>query len=480
MLTLPIALKLVISGVVISLLLQVQNNNVDAFASSASSSGKWKTIEQDLRIDERRQQRQQQTRIVDSVFDPSPPNFSTTRPTLFRERHGWCPYSERVWLALELLGVEYDTVKIDNTGHGPRPSYFGGQTPQIKWPSGKQQGESMDLVRELDTKYGDGQLFAPSNVQHCIDAFRSIFPSGKARPSSRAAFLFQYNGEPLSKSTFEETLLKTNELLGVTKQKGPFFCGSTISAADIAWAPFLERYRYQLPCLHGQDQLDPYEPNKYPNLVEWYDAMDTTSADDVAVAAAAYPCVIKGDASSWRKVLTMAGYGNAGNNVPPNIQTHMDDIVSRGTELEQARSIVDFDVWKTYKESRRNNGQVVVVVANTPHEEAASVVVQNRQRLVEDIMKQQSRLKTKSTNSNYVSYLEALPSSYDQLDDLLLELALLLKDTGQNGLKEPDTKAASESVTCLASFLDERMCVPRDMGCMPASTIKLIAAAASK
>jgi hypothetical protein len=28
---------------------------------------------------------------IDSVLQPEKPSFSTERPTLFRERHGWCP-----------------------------------------------------------------------------------------------------------------------------------------------------------------------------------------------------------------------------------------------------------------------------------------------------------------------------------------------------------------------------------------------------
>ena len=28
---------------------------------------------------------------------------------LYRERNGWCPYSERVWLALEHKGIAYET-----------------------------------------------------------------------------------------------------------------------------------------------------------------------------------------------------------------------------------------------------------------------------------------------------------------------------------------------------------------------------------
>jgi len=51
----------------------------------------------------------------------SDPNLSDgTRPTLYRERHGWCPYSERVWLAMEAKGIDYDTIYIDNIYGRPR------------------------------------------------------------------------------------------------------------------------------------------------------------------------------------------------------------------------------------------------------------------------------------------------------------------------------------------------------------------------
>lgn len=194
-------------------------------------------------------------------------------------------------MTLELKNIAYDTVRIDNTGGG-RPSYFAGTTPQMRWPDGRMQGESLDLMRDLDAAYPDPPLlFENADVDSYISQFRNIFPS-RARPSSRAAFLFQGNGDPLWRGVFEETLQKTDELLGKTKS-GPFFCGNVISGADVAWAPFLERYRYQLPCLH--DGLEPNDAEKYPNLAAWYAAMEQVPA---------YACRVKGDASSWRKVLS--------------------------------------------------------------------------------------------------------------------------------------------------------------------------------
>jgi glutathione S-transferase len=376
---------------------------------------------------------------IDSVLDPTKPTFSTSHPTLFRERHGWCPYSERVWLTLEILGIQYDTVRIDNTG-GPRPSYFGGQTPQMKWPNGKTQGESSDLVHALDQQYGKNQLQSDSSqVNDIVNQFGTIFP--RARPSSRAAFLFQYNGEPLWKSTFEQTLRQTNELLAQTS--GPFLAGNQVTAADIAWAPFLERYRYQLPCLHPG--LEPDNAGQYPHLAAWYDAMEAQFP--------AYACRVKGDASSWRKVLVMAGFGNSG--VPPVIEDTMDTLTEK--EASTALAAVHQDVWQRYAATRPH-------VALTPSAEAAQIMTRNRDRIVKDAIKQKQQRQ-----------MASLPDSIDEMDVILRQLVSLLIQS--KSTKEWDTTMLDnpEAVGQLAALLDERMCVPRDMGAMSAACVKDLA-----
>lgn len=376
---------------------------------------------------------------IDSVLDSSSkPDFSREHPTLFRERHGWCPYSERVWLAMELSNMTYDTVRIDNTG-GPRPSYFGGQTPQMKWQDGRQQGESMDLVEEIDQQYAGGRYQSDSpQVQDMISRFRSTFP--RARPSSRAAYLFQMNGEPLWKGVFEETLQKTDNHL-VEHLDGPFFCGSDVTAADIAWAPFLERYRYQLPCLH--QGLDPTDAYVYPNLARWYAAMDKVPV---------YVCRVKGDASSWRKVLNMAGFGNAG--LPPDIESNIETIISK--EEEEARECIDFSVWDAYAKDRD-------YVQSTPHREAAAIITRNRKAIIEDTLKQASSSAWKKAS---------LPTSEEAIDAALHAMVSLLLDPT---LIDNQLEESIETVQSLATFLDHRMCVPRDMGVMPAATIKRLA-----
>ncbi|KAL7567555.1 hypothetical protein ACA910_000159 [Epithemia clementina (nom. ined.)] len=383
---------------------------------------------------------------IDSVLQPATPKFSTDHPTLFRERHGWCPYSERVWLSLELLSVPYDTILIDNTG-GPRPPYYsGGQTPQMKWPSGQQQGESMDLVQRLDSENQsfDFQMSNPE-VKQAIAQFRSIFPS-RARPSSRAAFLFQSNGEPLFRSTFEDTLLKTDQLL--SESGGPFFTGEKFTAADIAWAPFLERYRYQLPCLHIG--LCPDDQEKYPHLSAWYDAMDHNPE---------YACRVKGNSSSWRKVLLMAGFGNAGM-VPPNIAENVQSLIREEDEQRNninGKSGVDLDLWQKYAEPRPH-------VAPTPRAQVAQIISRNRDAILKDTLKQ--------IHSKGDTIVDELPSTLEELDETMRELAEALLG-GDDGTTL--TNHSRRTVGAFASFLNNRMCVPRDMGAMPAASLQHLA-----
>ena len=385
---------------------------------------------------------------IDPNIDPATPNFSKTKCTLFRERHGWCPYSERVFLALEVKGIEYDTVYVDNTGHGRRPSYFSGQTPQIRWEDGRMQGESMDLVRKIDSEYQNHVELYPSDIENevinKIRAFDKIFPK-RTRPSSRAAFLFRYDGEPLWKNEFEKVLRETNDLLGETSKDGPFFCGDRFTAADIAWVPFLERYAAQLPCLH--DDLNPRsDVSSYPHLVAWYDAMDEL--------VPTYACRVKGDASSWRKVLTMAGYGNGG--VPMDVSNRMSDMkFVESKPLSQKEEEKTQQVWDLYSSSRP-------WVAGTPAAEAASVMTRNCKAIIKDLEKR------RASNEDMKLWTE------EQVDEAMRAMVTLLcqdlEDFGEdlNGLMEDYV----EDVGVLATYLDNRMCVPRDMGCLSAATIK--------
>ena len=55
---------------------------------------------------------------------------------------------------------------------------------------------------------------------------------------------------------------------------GPFLAGKSISAADVYWAPFLERLAAQVPFLYPTLAPRTTKGSRFEALSEWYDAMD--------------------------------------------------------------------------------------------------------------------------------------------------------------------------------------------------------------
>ena len=264
-------------------------------------------------------------------------------------------------------------------------------------------------------------------------------------------FISKKNGEPLWKSEFERVLAETDELLSA--EGGPLFCGDSLTAADIAWVPFLERYAAQLPCLH--DGLNARDADKYPSLNRWFHAMETT--------VPAYACRVRGNPSSWRKVLTMAGYGNAG--VPPGVVGRMHDFnIEESRPQSETERAVDQALWDQYRSTRS-------YLAYTPSAEAGRVLLGNRDAIVKDTLK----------CANSFGKM-GVPLDEKGLDDAMRALATILiygsAEDGHYESLESASKDASEvkGVFQMAKFLDQRMCVPRDMGFMSAGAIKRLAA----
>lgn len=428
--------------------------------------------------------------VIDSVkTDSALPPLRTDRPILFREREGWCPYSERVWLALELCHVNYDTVRIDNSGYGLRPSYFTGrQTPQIQWPGQIQhmQGESADLVRRIFAEYGR-QPYHLDRHEARMNMWKDIMLPQRSRPSSRAAFLFQSNNsvEPLEELQLRKTLRGVDDMIkrfhddsGSDRHDhdndGPIFMtgDQSIGPADVFWAPFLERYRYQLPCLHVG--LDPNDATEYPYLARWYQTMDES--------VAAYSCRVKGNAASWRKVLSMAGFGNAG--VPPTIRANMDGLIAK--EEYESRRAMEYGptLWREYAQDRPYLAQ------QSPSHQAALTIVQNHDAIIVYAWRRcgggGGGGDDDGTDDDDPTLWATRPALEADLKSLVVALLSSTTTTTPNNNNNNNDVVSSNnnnngkqttishSVRRLAQFLTERMCVPRDMGCLPAAALHVL------
>jgi hypothetical protein len=175
-------------------------------------------------------------------------------------------------------------------------------------------------------------------------------------------------GTVVPRFKYEVTLEEVDEILG-EYEDGPFATGEAISATDIYYAPFMERWAAQLPLLHrgflprpptqrGASAASPFE-----NLCEWYDAMDEL--------VPAYSCRVKGRAATWRARLAEEPYLEG-------------KLVAEGDDDPIARAVPDlpvrasFDarrVWAAYAAGRPH-------LAATPAEEAAAHLVRHRERVV--------------------------------------------------------------------------------------------------
>jgi glutathione S-transferase len=474
-------------------------------------------------------------KVVDSVLTRNEPTYSSDVLTLFRERNGWCPYSQRVWLGLESKGVPFDTVLIDNMGE--RPGWYRGTTPQVRWSDGRTEDESLDILRALDDEFPDAPpLYPPGReeeVERLCGEFRKCFPKG-TRPSSRAAFLFRSGGanSPVFRGDFEAALDATDALLAEASsggRGGPFFLGDTFSAADCAWAPFLERYASQLPLLHKgldprrrDDEVgggDDGNGKRWPHVVAWFDAMES--------AVPGY-CRCQGDGWSWAKVLTSAGFGNAGA-PPPTLQEQAARAARQAVAAAEAHEQASVEAaalfvsspspsssdeggaavrrvaeahrnWADYASASSGRARAPVEEA-TPAGGAARLLVARREALAKDAVR--SSQSSSSSTPQFESEDSALRglllvATALQKRHELQRRFLLCGSTATTSDAAAATAAAASIPTvaeeaaaavaaCVASeesqvalrYLAGRICVPRDMGRLPALEIRRLEAALS-
>jgi glutathione S-transferase len=101
------------------------------------------------------------------ALSPAEPKKSPAKLTFYRDTNGWCPFCERVWIALEHKQIEYDTIKINLKD---KPQWFKDIVPTALVPaielhnnewtaetrgSGKMMWESMDILNSLDELFPD-------------------------------------------------------------------------------------------------------------------------------------------------------------------------------------------------------------------------------------------------------------------------------------------------------------------------------------
>ena len=201
------------------------------------------------------------------LFD-APDNY-IPEITLYRDTAGWCPYCEKVWLYLEEKKIPYSIIKVPMNCYGKKPDSFYKISPSGGIPiaivKGKILSESNDIINYIEKEYSNEKnKLRPDNISS--ESIKNLLKLERKLFSCWFSWLTsKYDSENEMHEIFQEV---DNELLS---NGGPYFLGNKLSIVDIMYTPFLERMAASLPYYKGFE----CRSNKYPNLLKWYEAMDT-------------------------------------------------------------------------------------------------------------------------------------------------------------------------------------------------------------
>eukprot|EP00605_Chrysophyceae_sp_TOSAG23-4_P000257 GSChrysophyteH1.ASY1.ANO1.296.1 assembled CDS len=171
--------------------------------------------------------------------------------TLFRDRHSWCPYCQKVWLWLEEKRIPYKIKKVTMFCYGEKESWYKKLVPSGMLPAlqlnGRLVTESDTILQELEKEYGPLYKGMRSTV---------VVP---LRQLERELFREWCNWLCYRNTEAEENQAKENFL-------------HEFSVVDTVFTPYLERMSASLFYYKGYVLRD---ASKNPRISAWFDAMET-------------------------------------------------------------------------------------------------------------------------------------------------------------------------------------------------------------
>jgi glutathione S-transferase len=196
---------------------------------------------------------------------------------------GSCPYAQRVWLALEEKGLEYETVRVDlaNRTQEFTDLYRSvslddhlGKVP-VLIDGDKKLIESSPIVEYLDHRFpSQGQRLLPEDpllryrVKLWVDAFNdklAVFPILRATTKAQVEEGKQKLIEGLK---YLESFLQKYAVAG----EPGYFLGADYSFAETATTPFIRRYLRALPEYRSIDVEGIIQAEGLTRLQQWIKA----------------------------------------------------------------------------------------------------------------------------------------------------------------------------------------------------------------
>ena len=224
------------------------------------------------------------------VFNSNSSPESNVSVTFYRDSAAWCPYCQKVYIALEEKQIPYKVIKVDMNSYAgsSKPADFlriqpSGSLPCVSIHREGDQSEdqviqqSDDILAAIDalgsnTRNSKVPSLLPES-QADIEYMKFLCDDGRNSLERRlyAEWLWYLTGKrrPVEyRQRFESILDEVDSTLSSTP--GPFFVGE-FSMADIKFIPFVERQAASLLYFKGFNLRD---SSRWPYIVKWLEAME--------------------------------------------------------------------------------------------------------------------------------------------------------------------------------------------------------------
>ena len=363
--------------------------------------------------------------------------------TLYRDTNGWCPFCERVWLALEVKKIPYKERLINLRD---KPDWYKELVPTTLVPAVLFHGgsslnerkiiwESLDIMKALDDTFPETpKLIVDSpEYQEAIELQNELTQAGFGfTAASRNESLT--DADKLSRQeAFQEALNKLDASLSASG--GPFRLGSTFTGVDVIMIPTMERWRYQLPITVQFNILE-----GRPSIQKWFETMDAFSP---------YSDRIAGDEYSWTATAAQfLRYFGGGEDKP--------EIAAAIIRAEDAAQVLTTSFSQIKGDPTKANAV-----------EAVTKLLSNYDAVVNDC-----------TRGDPVSQKNIGRAVDKRVTDKLLRYVasiLLSENVVESAMNAPlldlDTVERADAIVA-ARTVAARLCVPRDMGTPAAKVLR--------
>ena len=202
------------------------------------------------------------------------------RVVFYRDTASWCPYCQKVWIALEEKQIPYRVEKINMRCYGEKPLSFQQLQPSGQIPvaiiDGVTYRQSNEILSVLEESFPNHKSLTPhnNNNNNNDENERTVSALLRLERELFSAWMYWLTSSPNGRDAFLSVLQRVEEAL--SSSKGPFFVGHDISIVDVQFAPFLERIVASLLYYKGLPirVVPGTTTTTYPAINAWFDAME--------------------------------------------------------------------------------------------------------------------------------------------------------------------------------------------------------------